>query len=106
MLKRRNKGIGHKKYLKNSCFICSDFATYQPIFCIWGAAVAQKRSARAATRRAWQRFPQLGARFYSTELSCHGAGQQGCQIFLGTTDQNIPNDHKLYQSAVKKTKWT
>jgi hypothetical protein len=34
---------------------------------------------------------------------------QGCQIYLGTTYQNgknIPNDHKMYQMAVKYTIYT
>jgi hypothetical protein len=34
--------------------------------------------------------------------------EQGCQIFRGTIYQNgenIPNDHKIYQSALKYTKW-
>jgi hypothetical protein len=36
------------------------------------------------------------------------APQQGCQIFLGATYQdgeNIPKDRKIYQLAVKYTKW-
>jgi hypothetical protein len=33
---------------------------------------------------------------------------QGCQIFLGTTYQNvknIPNNHKIFKMATKYTKW-
>jgi hypothetical protein len=30
---------------------------------------------------------------------------QDCQIFLGIAYQNIPNDHKLYQMAIKCTIW-
>jgi gamma-glutamyltranspeptidase len=44
---------------------------------------------------------------YLTSLSPVFALHQGCQIFLGTTNQNgknIPNDHKIYQLATKYTK--
>jgi hypothetical protein len=41
----------------------------------------------------------------------HGAliADQGCQIFLDAIYQNgknIPDDHKLYQMAVKYSKWS
>jgi hypothetical protein len=30
---------------------------------------------------------------------------QGCQIFLSTTYPNLPNEHTLYQMAMKHTEW-
>jgi hypothetical protein len=33
---------------------------------------------------------------------------QGCQIFRGTiyqSGENVPNNHKIYQSATKYNKW-
>jgi hypothetical protein len=33
---------------------------------------------------------------------------QGCNIFLGTTNQNVenvPSDHKKYHVTIKHTKW-
>jgi hypothetical protein len=39
---------------------------------------------------------------------CH-VSQQGCQIFHETINQkekkNVPNDHKLFQSAIISAKW-
>jgi hypothetical protein len=40
---------------------------------------------------------------------CAGGSDRGCQIFLGTiypNGENIPHDHKIYQSAIKYTKWS
>jgi hypothetical protein len=39
-------------------------------------------------------------------LKCHPG--QGCQIFLGIryqTGENIPNDHKIYQTSIKYFQW-
>jgi hypothetical protein len=33
------------------------------------------------------------------------SSDQGCQICLGATYQNIPKGHKIYQMAIKYTKW-
>jgi hypothetical protein len=30
---------------------------------------------------------------------------QGCQIFWSKREKNIPNDRKLYQTAINYTKW-
>jgi hypothetical protein len=30
---------------------------------------------------------------------------RGCQIFIGATYQNIPNDNQMYQTSVKYTIW-
>jgi hypothetical protein len=49
--------------------------------------------------------------FQETRKSCYTKGQlpdQGCQIFLGTTNQNgkyIPNDQQIYQKATKYPEW-
>jgi hypothetical protein len=47
--------------------------------------------------------------FFVLEISINKrVGNQGCQIFLGTWNQNrknVPNGHKISQISVKYSKW-